>query len=237
MAASNSLYYSPASFMSSFATDRHDILGSVVMPSEQEDLYSLPQGDLPSPLHAGSALYLPVLSQPFTLSSAFDPAYGPIELSLCLPEMSKPVEQPTPTLPYPHRSGRVSSVSSRRYVPIAPKKGTEYSGLGKRKRSASQSVELDEEDTILLRLKDENLSWADIVTRFRGETGKDMARPALQMRLKRIRERTRQWTETELEALLVANRDWNADLFETVAANVGLPWKEPAKTRTRTLMM
>lgn len=79
----------------------------------------------------------------------------------------------------------------------------EYSEYGqrKRKRTPSQSgpVELNEEEQLLLRLKEEeNLPWKDIAVRFQTDLGKIYQVPALQMRFKRLRERMRTWSETDV---------------------------------------
>ena len=74
-------------------------------------------------------------------------------------------------------------------------------GQRKRKRATSQSgpVELNEEEQLLLRLKEEeNLPWKDIATRFQTDVGKSYQVPALQMRFKRLRERMRSWTESDV---------------------------------------
>lgn len=71
----------------------------------------------------------------------------------------------------------------------------------RRKRAPSQAgpVELNEEEQLLLKLKEEeNLPWKDIATRFQTELGKSYQVPALQMRFKRLRERMRTWTETDV---------------------------------------
>lgn len=79
----------------------------------------------------------------------------------------------------------------------------EYSEYGqkKRKRAPSQvgPVELNEEEQLLLKLKEEeNLPWKDIAVRFQTDLGKSYQVPALQMRFKRLRERMRTWTETDV---------------------------------------
>ncbi len=79
----------------------------------------------------------------------------------------------------------------------------EYSEYGqrKRKRTPSQSgpIELNEEEQLLLRLKEEeNLPWKDIAVRFQTDLGKMYQVPALQMRFKRLRERMRAWSETDV---------------------------------------
>lgn len=71
----------------------------------------------------------------------------------------------------------------------------------RRKRATSNTTqtELSEEETLLLRLKDEeNLPWKDIALRFQTDLGKVYQVPALQMRLKRLRERMRVWTEKDV---------------------------------------
>lgn len=79
----------------------------------------------------------------------------------------------------------------------------EYLEIGqkRRKRAPSQvgPVELNEEEQLLLKLKEEeNLPWKDIAVRFQTELGKSYQVPALQMRFKRLRERMRTWTETDV---------------------------------------
>ena len=71
----------------------------------------------------------------------------------------------------------------------------------KRKRAPSNAgpVELNEEEQLLLKLKEEeNLPWKDIATRFQTELGKSYQVPALQMRFKRLRERMRIWTDADV---------------------------------------
>ncbi|KAL9595658.1 MAG: hypothetical protein Q9179_004900 [Wetmoreana sp. 5 TL-2023] len=71
----------------------------------------------------------------------------------------------------------------------------------RRKRAPSQTgpVELNEEEQLLLKLKEEeNLPWKDIAVRFQTDLGKSYQVPALQMRFKRLRERMRTWTETDV---------------------------------------
>ena len=71
----------------------------------------------------------------------------------------------------------------------------------KRKRAPSNAgpVELNEEEQLLLKLKEEeNLPWKDIAIRFQSDLGKSYQVPALQMRFKRLRERMRTWTDTDV---------------------------------------
>ena len=77
----------------------------------------------------------------------------------------------------------------------------EYGQRKGRKRTVSNAgpVELNEEEMLLLKLKEEeNLPWKDIAVRFQTDLGKTYQVPALQMRFKRLRERMRSWTETDV---------------------------------------
>ena len=125
-----------------------------------------------------------------------------------------------------YRASSNQSVSPNRSapVPIAPdpaglrqmnamkrlREDEEYSDFGqkRRKRAPSQNgpVELNEEEQLLLKLKEEeNLPWKDIATRFHTDLGKSYQVPALQMRFKRLRERMRSWTETDVSLELVGS--------------------------------
>jgi hypothetical protein len=148
--------------------------------------------------------------------------------------------------PLPHHAHSTSSASDslpprRYYTPIAPhpiglrqlhsKKRSvsddDYESPSpapkKRKRSEppSPTLELTEEDTFLLALKDdEKISWRDIAVRFRTDMGRSFQVPALQMRLKRLRERMRRWTEMDIQALRMAHEFWVTSKFEIIAAKV-----------------
>ncbi|KAF1940144.1 hypothetical protein EJ02DRAFT_467613 [Clathrospora elynae] len=91
----------------------------------------------------------------------------------------------------------------------------------RRKRSdsnASARFELSEEDRLLLQLKEEeSMPWKDIAARFQSDLGKNYQIPALQMRLKRLRERMRVWNETDVRALRMAHEYWVQNKFDIVA--------------------
>ncbi|KAF2090144.1 hypothetical protein K490DRAFT_35633 [Saccharata proteae CBS 121410] len=95
------------------------------------------------------------------------------------------------------------------------------STLKRRKTSTSSSnapVELSEEDRLLMKLKEEeNLPWKDIAARFQTERGKSYQIPALQMRLKRLKERLRVWTDADVTALRKAHDYWRDNKFEIIA--------------------
>ncbi|MCJ1298270.1 hypothetical protein MMC08_001059 [Hypocenomyce scalaris] len=108
-------------------------------------------------------------------------------------------------------------------------------GPKRRKRAPSQagSVELNEEEQLLIRLKEEeNLPWKDIAVRFQTELGKSYQVPALQMRFKRLRERMRAWTDTDVQALEQAFDYWERFQFDIIAAKMldfGATERWPAK--------
>lgn len=61
------------------------------------------------------------------------------------------------------------------------------------------SGEMTTEEQILIRLSHyENLPWKEVAMRFKEQTGKAMKVPALQMRKKRLIERLRVWTQSEV---------------------------------------
>ncbi|MCJ1271484.1 hypothetical protein MMC22_011385 [Lobaria immixta] len=113
----------------------------------------------------------------------------------------------------------------------------EYLEIGqkRRKRAPSQvgPVELNEEEQLLLKLKEEeNLPWKDIAVRFQTDLGKFYQVPALQMRFKRLRERMRTWTETDVQALEQAYDYWEKFQFDIIAAKMldfGASERWPAK--------
>jgi hypothetical protein len=158
------------------------------------------------------------------------------------------VAQLTPaSSPLPHHSHSASSSISeshpprRYYTPIAPNpiglrqlhsvkrplSDDDYESPSpappkRRKRSEppSPSLDLTEEDAFLLKLKDEKISWRDIAVRFQTDMGKSFQIPALQMRLKRLRERMKRWTEMDVQALRMAHEFWVTSKFEIIAAKV-----------------
>jgi len=150
-------------------------------------------------------------------------------------------------LPKPHHTPSRSAASPnplpprRYYTPIAPHPAglrqlqASKRSLGsdddhlespnkKRKLSESTSpvgVEISDDDSFLLRLKDdEGLSWKDIATRFQTDLGKAVQIPALQMRLKRLRERIRIWTDLDIQALRMAYEYYLTNKFNIIASKM-----------------
>ena len=96
--------------------------------------------------------------------------------------------------------------------------------IKRRKRSVSSTsvqFELSEEDKLLLQLKEEeSMPWKDIAARFQSDLGKAYQIPALQMRLKRLRERMRVWTESDVKALRMAHEYWAQNKFDIISQKV-----------------
>jgi hypothetical protein len=85
----------------------------------------------------------------------------------------------------------------------------------------STQYELSEEDKLLLQLKDEeSMPWKDVAARFHTDLNKQYQIPALQMRLKRLKERIRVWTDADVKALRQAHDYWAQNKFEIIAQKV-----------------
>jgi hypothetical protein len=153
--------------------------------------------------------------------------------------------KPTPVSTPRMQDQGMGRPNMRHYTPIAPnpiglqqmqaaKRGLSSdddmeSSPAKRKRTSPSSVspkpsqELSGEDLLLLRLKDEeSLTWKDVASRFQSDTGKAYQVPALQMRLKRLRERMRVWTECDVRALRLAHEYWLTNKWDIIASKVSV---------------
>lgn len=166
----------------------------------------------------------PSMHQNFYSSPTFPPLRG----------RSPRLSEPAMELP-----SDFTSHARRLYAPIAPhpqgprtsapKRSREddddsLSEQKKRKRSdsnTSATMELGDEDRLLIRLKDEeSMPWKDIAARFQSDLGKSYQIPALQMRLKRLRERMRVWTDVDVKALRMAHEYWVQSKFDIIAQKV-----------------
>ncbi|KAF2875780.1 hypothetical protein BDV95DRAFT_674876 [Massariosphaeria phaeospora] len=136
-----------------------------------------------------------------------------LPLDLAAPQ---PRRMYTPIAPHPIGPQRMTSVPKR------ARDDDEGSDQGKRRKrsdsNTTMSMELGEEDKLLIQLKDEeSMPWKDIAARFQSDLGKTYQIPALQMRLKRLRERMRVWTETDLRALRMAHEYWVQSKFDIIS--------------------
>ncbi|KAF1930593.1 uncharacterized protein M421DRAFT_3630 [Didymella exigua CBS 183.55] len=137
---------------------------------------------------------------------------GSIEMALTAPQ---PRRVFTPIAPQPIDTPR--SMAAKR-----SRDDDESAELSKRRRRSestnSTQLELTEEDKLLLRLKEEELMpWKDIAARFQNDLGKQYQIPALQMRLKRLRERMRVWGEADVRALRMAHEYWAQNKFDIIS--------------------
>lgn len=200
-----------------------------------------PNNFLDRPRSSSNSLHsMPVESSwslnPLGIHSPQDSYYSTFPGLSCSPRSSEPL--------IGLASNHLASPQPRRmYTPIAPQPlepprshGTKRTrdenedsaeDAKRRKRSDSTTsgqLELSDEDKLLLHLKDEeSMPWKDIAARFQSELGKQYQIPALQMRLKRLRERMRVWTETDVRALRMAHEFWVQNKFDIIAQKVGLP--------------
>ncbi|KAF1846147.1 uncharacterized protein K460DRAFT_417288 [Cucurbitaria berberidis CBS 394.84] len=168
---------------------------------------------------------------PLGIHSSHDPYFPTFPTAMIRsPRLSEPLVE----LPSNHLT---SPQSRRMYTPIAPqpvevprshgvKRFREeddeaVDGVKRRQRSdsnASVQPELSEEDKLLLQLKEEeSMPWKDIAARFQSDLGKTYQIPALQMRLKRLRERMRVWTDTDVRALRMAHEHWAQNKFDIIS--------------------
>ena len=166
---------------------------------------------------------------------ASSPSYAPS------PYVTSPTESTTltspqpsfysPIVPHPDQSKtttradndrpNVSSRKKRRSRQPSPSYASSPSPPG-----AAPAFDIDREqltpaDALLVRLReDEGLAWRDVAARLGATTGRDLSVAALQMRLKRLRERARPWTERDVAALRLAHDYWISHKFEIIAAKV-----------------
>ena len=172
---------------------------------------------------------------PFGIHSPLESYYPPYTTLAHSPQISEPLVE----LPSNHLS---SPQDQRTYTPIAPlpsEASRSYGGkrpreedeetldeLKRRKRSDSNGsahLDLSEEDRLLLQLKEEEcMPWKDIAARFQSDLGKTYQIPALQMRLKRLRERMRVWTEADVRALRMAHEFWVQNKFDIISQKVSM---------------
>ncbi|KAL8741710.1 MAG: hypothetical protein Q9190_005712 [Brigantiaea leucoxantha] len=164
-------------------------------PSNVEDLlfpenpFRLKTEDYPPPMYSMAPIQP---TKAATTNSYFSGDYGMTTAASASPIRSGPI----PIAPDPVGLRQMNALKRMR-------EEEDYSEFNqkRRKRAPSQAgpVELNEEEQLLLKLKEEeNLPWKDIAVRFQTDLGKTYQVPALQMRFKRLRERMRTWTETDV---------------------------------------
>lgn len=141
--------------------------------------------------------------QPVPSTKAHSPYYPPSEYPVSNPSGSPGRSAPVAIAPDPAGLRQMNALKRMR------DEEDQYSEYGQKKRKRAPSnagpIELNEEEQLLLKLKEEeNLPWKDIAVRFQTDLGKSYQVPALQMRFKRLRERMRTWTDTDVSHYLPA---------------------------------
>ncbi|KAI4279516.1 MAG: hypothetical protein LQ337_000217 [Flavoplaca oasis] len=185
-----------------------------------------------NPFRLKSDEYMPPMYSMAPLQTSNAPAtslYG-ADYGLSTTTMSPIRSGPIPIAPDPIGLRQMNALKRMR-------EEEDYSDFNqkRRKRAPSQTgpVELNDEEQLLLKLKEEeNLPWKDIAVRFQTDLGKSYQVPALQMRFKRLRERMRTWTETDVQALEQAYDYWEKFQFDIIAAKMldfGASERWPAK--------
>ncbi|OCL07392.1 hypothetical protein AOQ84DRAFT_295188 [Glonium stellatum] len=119
-----------------------------------------------------------------------------------------------PILPHPVGVQKIGQLKRPREEEDSP----DVTKRRKRSESTTIPVDLGEEDRLLIQLKDEeNMPWKDIAIKFQTDLGKVYQIPALQMRLKRLRERMRVWGDADVRALRLAHEYWIQSKFEIIS--------------------
>lgn len=130
-------------------------------------------------------------------------------------------KQPVPILPNP--DGPFPAIGQKRSASDAEM--TPDTRPAKLRRGSSLSpanVELKEEEILLHQFREEGCSWKETANRLNKETGHQLKVPALQMRLKRLYERLREWSEVDVQALRLAVEYHQNKMFEIVCSKVCL---------------
>ncbi|KAI9830308.1 MAG: hypothetical protein M1826_004919 [Phylliscum demangeonii] len=95
-----------------------------------------------------------------------------------------------------------------------------------------EGLDLNEDERRLLELREHLPQWKDIAREYGHQTGKEVKVPALQMKLKRLHERLRSWTDDEVLALRKAYDAWEKSKWEIISSKMmdfGCPEKWPPK--------
>lgn len=128
-------------------------------------------------------------------------------------------KQPVPILPNP--DGPFPGIGQKRSASDAEMTPDTRPAKLRRGSSLSPSnIELKEEEILLHQFREEGCSWKETADRLYKETGHQLKVPALQMRLKRLYERLREWSEADVQALRLAVEWHQSKMFEIVCSKV-----------------
>ncbi|KAI9892571.1 MAG: hypothetical protein M1814_001260 [Vezdaea aestivalis] len=177
---------------------------------------------------------LPVHTPAFTTGSSIDfsPQLAAISTPRPLSRTPSIRSHPVPIAPNPAGVYKNRALTNKR----ARDDDSPEMSIKRRRRSTTPlppSVELNAEERLLLKLKDEeSLAWKEIAARFSSELNKPSQVPALQMRYKRLREKMRVWTDKDINALMEAREYWEKQKWEIISNRMvdnGIDEKWPAK--------
>jgi hypothetical protein len=131
-------------------------------------------------------------------------------------------KQPVPILPNP--DGPFPAVRQKRSAsdaeltldtrPVKLRRGSSLS---------PSNIELKEEEILLHQFREEGCSWKETADRLYKETGHQLKVPALQMRLKRLYERLREWSNADVQALRQAVDWYHNKQFDIICSKVCFP--------------
>nr|KMM70078.1 hypothetical protein CPAG_06390 [Coccidioides posadasii RMSCC 3488] len=85
------------------------------------------------------------------------------------------------------------------------------------RRPRRRSSILDEETNLTLQLREQNVPWNEVVKRVNAAFGGNHNASRLQMRITRLKQRMREWSEDDIQALRNAHSYWERDKFEIIA--------------------
>lgn len=126
---------------------------------------------------------------------------------------------------HPYQSAQpVARQRDQRSASLKVPPTTVQQGAGRATRSNSaSSIQLQDEERLLIHLKEEkSLTWKEIAQRFQSDLGISYQIPALQMRYKRLKEKIRVWSKSDLEALRQARDYWETKKWEIISNKVSL---------------
>ncbi|TID15896.1 hypothetical protein E2P81_ATG08759 [Venturia nashicola] len=128
-------------------------------------------------------------------------------------------KQPVPILPNP--DGPFPAIGQKRSASQAEMTPDTRPAKLRRGSSLSPSnIELKEEEVLLHQFREEGCSWKETANKLNKETGHQLKVPALQMRLKRLYERLREWSEADVQALRLAVEWHQNKMFEIVCSKM-----------------
>lgn len=123
---------------------------------------------------------------------------------------------PNPDGPFPAKGQKRSASDAECASDTRPAKLRRGSSL------SPSSIPLKEEEILLHQFREDGHSWKETANRLNKETGHQLKVPALQMRLRRLYDRLREWSEADVQALREAVEWHQNKMFEIICSKVCL---------------